>query len=317
MDRKSPAANREPQTAKGTPQTANRKPQTANRDQQTANANSLLPVGHHYRDRNWLERWTESMRFTGAPAWVRAPLKGAYETALRTLAGDRLRCRLPDGETVLVDPSYRHLTWNADEYAALKACTRPGATVLDLGANVGAYTLLFAQWVGAGGHVYAFEPASASRAGLERHVSINGLADRVTIRPDAVSSASGVCRFIQRGTDGGNRIAHASDADTVEVPAITVDEFCGSFRVTPDVIKIDVEGAELEALRGARRIIAERGASLALFVELHVSAWLTLGISRTDIEDELRAQRLAVEPLEPARDPWSTEGIAVRLRYIG
>jgi len=287
------------------------------RKPQAGNANPPLPIGHHYRDRNWLERWTRSMRFTGAPAWVRAPLKGAYETALRTLAGDRLSCRLPDGETVLVDLSFRHLTWNAEEYAALKACTRPGATVLDLGANVGAYTLLLAQWVGAGGHVYAFEPASASRAGLERLVSINGVADRVTIRPDAASSRSGVCRFIQRGIDGGNRIAHASDTDTVEVPATTVDEFCGAFRVTPDVIKIDVEGAELEALRGARRTIAGRGASLALFVELHPSAWLTLGISRTDIEDELRTQRLAVEPLVPARDPWSTEGIAVRLRYIG
>jgi hypothetical protein len=87
--------------------------------------------------------------------------------------------------------------------------------------------------------------------------------------------------------------------------------------LAPDVIKIDVEAAELDALRGARRIIARRGASLALFVELHPTAWLTLGTSRTDIEDELRAQRLAVEPLDPACDPWSTEGIAVRLRYIG
>jgi FkbM family methyltransferase len=289
----------------------------ANRERQPANTNRPLPIGHHYRDRNWLERWTGSMRFAAAPAWVRAPLKGAYEIALRTLAGDRLRCRLPDGENVLVDPSYRHLTWNADEYAALKACTRPGATVLDLGANVGAYTLLFAHWVGAGGHVYAFEPASASRAGLERHVLLNGVADRVTIRRDAVSSASGLCRFIQRGTDGSNRIAHASDSGTVAVPAITVDAFCGASRVIPDVIKIDVEGGELDALRGARRTIAERRTSLALFVELHPSAWLTLGTSRTDMEDELRAQRLAVEPLDPTCDPWSTEGMAVRLRYIG
>ena len=72
-----------------------------------------------------------------------------------------------------------------------------------------------------------------------------------------------------------------------------------------------------DALRGARQTIARCGASLAVFVELHPSLWPAVGISRADIETELHAQRLAIEPLDGVADPWSTEGISVRVRYIG
>ncbi len=272
-------------------------------------------VGHHYRERSWLERLTEAMHLKGAPGWVRVPLKRAYESALRAMPGDHLRSRLPGGETVLIDPAYRHLAWNAEEYAALKACVQPGAIVLDAGANVGAYTLLFAQWAGPRGHVYAFEPAAESRGGLTRHVAINGLADRVTIRGEALARRSGTVRFHESGTAGNNRIARASDTDVTEIPAVSIDEFCESNRVTPDVIKIDIEGTELDALRGARQTIAKRGPALALFVELHPSTWPSLGMSRDDIDAELRAQRLVIEPLAGVADPWSTEGICVRLRH--
>jgi FkbM family methyltransferase len=276
-----------------------------------------IGVGRQYREPGWLERLTDSMRLTRAPGWVRAPLKRAYETALRAMPGDHFTCRLPGGETFLVDPAYRHLSWNPEEYAALKVFVHPGATVLDVGANIGAYTLLFAKCVGTTGHVYAFEPAPASRAGLARHVLINGVGDRVTIRHEAVSNAAGSRWFLESGTDGANRLAPSADPRTIEVPVVTIDEFCSASRVIPDVIKVDVEGAELDVLRGARRTIARCGASLALFVELHPTLWSATGISRADIERELDAQHLAIEPVAGVADPWSTEGIAVRVRYIG
>jgi hypothetical protein len=103
----------------------------------------------------------------------------------------------------------------------------------------------------------------------------------------------------------------------VDVPAVTIDEFCGALHLAPDVIKIDVEGAELDALRGARQTIARCGPSLALFVELHPSVWPLAGVSRADVEAELQAQRLGIEALPGVGDPWSTEGISVRVRYIG
>src|SRR5205085_7533724 len=170
----------------------------------------------------------------------------------------------------------RHLSWNAEEYEALKRETRPGATVLDVGANVGCYTMLLAGWAGDSGRVYAFEPAAASRAGLERHLALNGLAARVSVRREAVSDRAGDAPFVDAGTHGDNRLVPATTPGSTTVPSLSIDGFCEDAGLSPDVIKIDIEGAELAALRGARRTIARRGAALALFVELHPAIWPSL-----------------------------------------
>jgi FkbM family methyltransferase len=270
-------------------------------------------IGRHYREPSWLERIVSGSA-ARAPAWLRAPFKRAYHVLLAMLPGGHLVCRLPGGETIRVDPDYRHLAWNAEEYAELKRHTHAGATVLDIGANVGCYTLLFARWIGEGGHVYAFEPAARSRAGLERHLALNGVSTRVTVRPEAVTDRSGNVPFVDDGTHGDNRLVPVPTGETRLVPALSIDEFCEASGVTPDVIKIDIEGAELAALRGARRTIAARGTSLALFMELHPAVWPALGMTRQDLEDELQRQRLVVEALPGVGDPWAVEGICVRLR---
>jgi FkbM family methyltransferase len=270
-------------------------------------------IGRHYRNASWLER-IASGSAGRAPAWLRAPLKRAYNALLAALPGDHLTCRLPGGETIRVDPDYRHLAWNLEEYAALKRHTHEGATVLDVGANVGCYTLLFAQWVGGAGRVYAFEPAAASRAGLERHLAINGLSGRVIVRPEAISDRAGSAHFLDGGTHGENRLSPVATRETTNVPSLTIDALCETAGISPDVIKIDIEGAELAALAGARRTIAAGGAALALFVELHPGLWPSLGVTRAGIEEELRRQRLVVEPLPGVGDPWAVEGVCVRLR---
>ena len=83
-------------------------------------------------------------------------------------------------------------------------------------------------------------------------------------------------------------------------------------RLRPDVVKIDVEGAELDVLKGARGLLAQPG--VRAFVELHPRVWEARGISADTVRAELQAQRLTAEPIDPALDIWQTEGIAVRLR---
>jgi len=270
-------------------------------------------IGRHYREPSRLERLLSGTAGR-APAWLRSPLKRAYNALLRLLPGDHLTCRLPGGEILRVDPEYRHLAWNAEEYHALKRHARRGATILDIGANVGSYTMLFAGWVGESGRVYAFEPGAASRAGLVRHLALNGLADRVSVRPEAISDRAGDASFVDAGTHGDNRLVSEATPGTTTVPSLSIDGFCDAAGLSPDVIKIDIEGAELAALRGARQTIARRGDALALFVELHPGIWPSLGLTRAAMEEELRSQGLAVEPLPGVGDPWAVEGICVRLR---
>ena len=73
--------------------------------------------------------------------------------------GRGLSCTLPGGERIRALPEHRYLSWNPQEYAAFKRAVSPGMVALDIGANVGAYSMLLGQWVGPAGRVFAFEPA--------------------------------------------------------------------------------------------------------------------------------------------------------------
>ena len=277
-------------------------------------------IGESYRRASWLERFAGAAGRNLTNPRVRRVLGALFHRALSWLPGDHLICRLPDGEVLRIDAAHRFIGWNAIEYRALKASVRPGAHVLDIGANVGAYTVLLARWAGPQGHVYAFEPAPAARTGLERHLALNGLSDRVTIVPEAVAGTSGTASFEGSGFRGDNRLTGVSRpaagplAGTIEVRTTTIDEFCGRLGAAPDVIKMDIEGAELMGLQGARHTIAAAGPSLALFVEFHPTTWPSLGVTRGQMEEELRRQHLVIEPTAEYADPWSVEGVCVRLR---
>jgi len=234
---------------------------------------------------------------------------------LEILPGDHLVSTLPGGERVRLSARYRHLSWNPEEYAAFRTAVRPGATVLDVGANVGAYTMLFARWVGASGQVVAFEPAPASSAGLREHLRLNGLSDRVEIVEAAVSDRAGSAAFNSDGVSGANAlVAGAADPGAITVATTSLDAFCADRGLRPSVVKVDVEGGELDVLRGGRRVLATPG--LHAFLEFHPAIWAARGIARAAIEAELAGQGFDPEPLHPSLDVWNTEGICVRLRRV-
>jgi FkbM family methyltransferase len=275
-----------------------------------------LGTGEAFRKTAWLERTTAALRGPLARLPLRVPLKRAYEAVLDRLPGDHLVSHFPGGESVRLAAAYRQVTWNADEYRAFKADTSPGDVVLDIGANLGAYSLLFAQWVGPTGHVYAFEPAPESRFGLARHVCLNRCEGLVSISPDAVSASRGVVHFRAAGPRGDNGIVSADGAasDSIEVTTTSIDEFCALHHLAPSLIKIDVEGAELDVLKGARRTIASRADALHVYVEIHPRAWGSLDASRERIEEELARQRLKPERIDGGEDLWGLEGVCLRLR---
>jgi FkbM family methyltransferase len=138
---------------------------------------------------------------------------------------------------------------------------RPGATVFDVGANVGFFTLLASKLVGDSGRVYAFEPLPRNLDFLERHVRLNELAN-VHVEALAVAATSGEAHFrIARHASMGG-LAEGGD---LRVVTASLDELIASGRVLrPDFIKMDIEGAESDALRGAARLLAGGPLTIAL-----------------------------------------------------
>lgn len=273
----------------------------------------------HFRQPGLVERIAR--RLSGVPmsAGVRSRLKKWYVAVLSAQTGGRgFQASLPGGETVRVLPEFAHMAWNPDEYRAFREATRPGMAALDVGANVGGYSLLLGQWVGPTGVVHAFEPAPLEYDGLVRHVALNDLSHIVHPVCSAVGAKTSTAPLVLGGTHGESRLVHQSNASdrrqsTIDVAVTTIDEYCERQQLRPGFIKVDVEGAELDVLRGARETIRRSRGDLSLFVEMHPSIWPQIGLSRADIESELRAQSLEVVPLIQSPDIWALEGLCVRL----
>jgi FkbM family methyltransferase len=128
---------------------------------------------------------------------------------------------------------------------------RRGHTLIDVGAHVGYYALLAAKLVGEQGRVYAFEPNPRNCAFLKQHVAVNAL-ENVRVEQTAVSDRNGTARFHPGKGSGTGRLATSGP---VEVATIRLDDFCAANHIAPNAIKCDVEGAELDVLRGGERTI--------------------------------------------------------------
>jgi FkbM family methyltransferase len=148
----------------------------------------------------------------------------------------------------------------------------PGMTIFDVGANKGQMALLFAALVGSEGRVIAIEPAPLEFASLERNLQLNGLSN-VTALQMAASEHSGDIQFFYspenptQGKLSGVEPSYRTDgSETLNVRARSLDSLADEYG-SPDVVKIDVEGAAGAALRGARHLVNGRAPSF--YLELH------------------------------------------------
>ncbi len=127
---------------------------------------------------------------------------------------------------------------------------RPGDLFADIGANVGSYTILASAVAGADTAAVEPDPTTAGR--LRRNVSLNGIERQVTIHEVAVAASPGEARFTI-GRDTVNRVANASDTETRTVSVDTIDRLFAAR--APTMLKLDIEGYEAEAIKGAASIL--------------------------------------------------------------
>jgi len=134
-------------------------------------------------------------------------------------------------------------------------------TVLDVGAHHGFYTLLASLRVGPTGKVIAFEPSPRERKRLKHHIKMNNCKN-VRIEPSAVGASRGQATLflVEGAEDYCNSLRPpATKAQTISLPTqvISLDEFLGNSAISAvDFIKLDVEGSELDALKGAAKLLA-------------------------------------------------------------
>lgn len=129
----------------------------------------------------------------------------------------------------------------------------PGMTVWDIGANVGVYTLLAARCVTGVGHVTAFEPFTANVTLLKRHIELNRVRN-ATVVEKAVSDGDGYFSFQPAESRGQGRLGPGAEGTQVET--VRLDSYWRSSSEDPDVVKMDIEGGEFNALLGARECLA-------------------------------------------------------------
>ena len=152
-----------------------------------------------------------------------------------------------------------------------------GDLVLECGCHHGFTTLLLSKWTGAWGRVIAFDANPHNVAIARKNVELNAVGN-VEIHLAAVGNQTGTVRV----TDASNaKVALRSFRGGIEVTAVRLDDFL--MDRTPDLIKIDVEGYELEVFKGFRRTLARRNSSLA--IEIHCDALQKYGASTAEVLD--------------------------------
>jgi FkbM family methyltransferase len=147
-------------------------------------------------------------------------------------------------------------TYEVDRLNAFAEAISPTSTVYDIGANVGIYSLLASMKVGLSAKVYAFEPLERNLRYLRRHMTLNQVQNCIILEA-AVSNTEGKLRFSSAPWEYS--MGRLSKDGEIEVSSVTLDNcIYGERRLSPpDIVKIDVEGAELEVLEGASKTLSE------------------------------------------------------------
>lgn len=148
---------------------------------------------------------------------------------------------------------------------------RPGDLFYDIGANVGAYTVIASGVCGAS--TWTFEPDPRTVRNLQRNIEVNNLNEIVVVHECALGSSNGNVKFTT-GRDTTNRVAGEDDVGVCIVPQRTLDDISG--KCIPIMLKIDVEGYEENVIAGAKNVLSNEGLKVIELETANDSVFKTL-----------------------------------------
>ena len=235
-----------------------------------------------------------------------------FEVSSRFLVapiGEELFVRLSDTSDAVEVAIARHGALEPETVRAFLLLLSPQLVVFDVGANIGQYTLLASRRVVA---VHAFEPTPRTVEKLRVNIALNNLSN-VTVNQVAVSDRTGDAILFTdpKNPDTNSIMGGNENAPSISVPTITLDDYATSHALIPDLIKMDIEGAEMLALRGATRLLNEENAPLIL-MEINPAALRQSGSSPDEILTLLASLGYTYHPLASYGHGQYGNGIAMK-----
>ena len=230
-----------------------------------------------------------------SPLW--GVLRGPYLAVIRRFGASGIPVRV-GGTTMRLHPDFATQNWETVEFASYKAfgeMLREGDVVYDIGAHLGTYSLVALDRIGPNGRVVAYEPHEFTRRHLEQHLAWNGGTGRTSIRTQCCGREPGEATFFfaPERAEGMNGLVPVDGFSKRVVQVSTVDAEVAQLGLVPGVIKIDVEGAEWDVLKGAERTLAQFHPRLSL--SLHPAALAKLGARPDDVLGWLEARGYRTE----------------------
>jgi FkbM family methyltransferase len=222
---------------------------------------------------------------------ARRPTAGAAPDVVLSIEGvGEIPMFLNPNDQVVTPAIQQQRLWEPNETHWFVRSVGQGDVVVDVGANVGYYTLIAGHLVGESGRVYAFEPDPESFSLLERNVRLNGLTN-VVLEQKAASNEAGALRlYLAEKNRGDHRIFQIEGEDRafVEVEAVALDDYFGDRANRIDFVKIDTQGAEMMVLQGMDTILrANEG--LVMAVEYAPRLLHRFGVEPSKLVDLLTA----------------------------
>lgn len=238
-----------------------------------------------------LKRWF-AQAGRDAPRHVStAPIGAPGANRYFYLGPDLALVRLNSGQLLYVDPLDEHVSaniiahgyWEAWVHAVVTSLLKPGDHVVEIGANVGYYTVTMADRIGPKGVLTSFEANPRLVALVNRSLTLNGFAARARLVAKAAMDRAGQVEFVvSRRNSGGGYVSQwehqpYEDGEKLQIEAIPLDDL----NLAPvDFIRIDAEGSEPFILRGAEALI-DRSPDVVICME-----WSVIQMaSRTSVPD--------------------------------
>ena len=191
-------------------------------------------------------------------------------------------------DTVISESIRKSKVWAEAETRLFRELLRPGMVVVDVGANIGYFSLLASTLVGPEGRVHAFEPDPVNCALLRKNVRLNHATNIQVVQSALSDNEDPVTLFVDTNNKGDHRIWEPSGESRkrVDVSSTTLDAYLSKTVTIPSFIKIDVQGAEGKVLAGMKQTLRQTGLEY-LILEFWPTALRRCGTSPEHIIREL------------------------------